>query len=90
MALSQHIFTWIRQAAREHWLPLLILVAPINWVVYLASRADNSGPLLPLPVVAFVVGLVLRPRHVWLVWLGAVVIQWVTTAAWGGWPSERG
>lgn len=87
MAHSQHIFTWIRQAAREHWLPLLILVAPINWVIYQADKADNIGPMLPLPAVAFVVGLALRPRHVWLVWLGAVLIQWVTMAAWGAYAT---
>ena len=39
--------------------------------------------MLPLPIVAFVIGLALRPRHVWLLWLGAVVVEWVTVIAWG-------
>lgn len=70
------ILEWLKQAAREHWLPLLVLFVPINWVVY-QSDADNVLPLLPLPIVAFVVGLVLRPRHVWLVWIGSVVMVWL-------------
>jgi hypothetical protein len=38
---------------------------------------------LILPAVALVVGFVLRPRHVWLVWLGAVVIQWIAMGVLG-------
>lgn len=38
---------------------------------------ESTPFLFILPVAAFVIGFVLRPRHVWLVWLGAVVIQWV-------------
>ncbi len=87
MTVPQRVWAWIEQAAREHWLPLLILVAPINWVVYQADKAENLAPMLPLPAVAFLVGLVLRPRHVWLVWLGAVVIQWATMAAWGAYAT---
>jgi hypothetical protein len=67
---------------REHWLPLLILVVPINWVVY-QSDADNVVPFLILPLVALVIGIVLRPRHVWLVWLGSVVIEWIVVGYMG-------
>jgi hypothetical protein len=73
---------WLQQAAREHRLPLLILVVPIFWVVY-QSDAETAVPLLILPVAAFLVGAALRPRHVWLVWLGAVVIQWIAMGVLG-------
>jgi hypothetical protein len=76
MSASQRFWNWVKTAAQQHWLPLLILVLPIHWVVY-QSDASSGGPLFVLPAAAFVVGYVLRPRHVWLIWLGAVVIQWI-------------
>ena len=76
MNVTQRLFTWLRRAAEEHWLPLAIIAVPIFWVVW-NSDAPNVLPLLPLPIVALAVGFFLRPRHVWLIWLGAVVIQWV-------------
>lgn len=76
-------WAWLYEAARDHWLSLLILVAPIIWVVYQADKAENVIPMLPLPIVAFGIGLLLRPRHDWLVWLGAVVIEWITVIVWG-------
>lgn len=83
MPASQRLFAWLKTAAREHWLSLLILVVPINWVVYQADKARDIIPMLPLPLVAFAVGLALRPRHLWLVWLGSVVIQWIVMGIWG-------
>jgi len=82
MGAFSRLFAWLKVAAREHWLPLLILAVPINVVVW---RSDTAGPLLVLsvPLGAAVVGLVLRPRHVWLVWLGSVVIEWIALAVWG-------
>lgn len=74
--------SWAKAAAREHWRPLLILVAPINWVVW-HSDAETAYPLLPLPLVALAVGALLRPRHVWFVWLASVVIEWVVVGIWG-------
>lgn len=71
-----NVTAWVRTAARQHWLPLLILAVPIFWAVW-NSDADNALPMLPLPIAALAVGFFLRPRHVWLVWLGAVVIQWI-------------
>lgn len=82
MNAFQRFPTWSKQAAREHWLPLAILVVPINWVVW-QSDADNVYPFLILPLVAFVVGFSLRPRHVWLVWLGSVVVTWIVVGVWG-------
>lgn len=83
MTPSQRLSAWLRTAAREHWLALLILVVPISWVVYQADKAQDVIPMLPLPLVAFAVGLVLRPRHLWVVWLGSVVIQWIVMGIWG-------
>jgi len=82
MNAYQRLWEWTKTAAREHWLPLLILLAPINWVVY-RSDADNVLPLLILPLVALVVGLVLRPHHVWLVWLSSVVMLWIVAGYMG-------
>jgi len=82
MNAFQRLTAWSQRAAREHWLPLLILVAPINWVVW-QSDADTIFPFLILPLVALIVGVALRPRHVWLVWLGSVVVEWITVGVWG-------
>lgn len=82
MDIVQWALKWSKQAVREHWLPLLILVAPINWVVW-QSDASNAIPMLPLPIIAFIIGFTLRPRHVWLLWLGSVVLEWVTVGLWG-------
>lgn len=82
MKLWQRLAAWSTAAASEHWLPLLILVAPINWVVW-QSDADSVYPFLVLPAVAFVVGMVRRPRHVWLVWLGSVMLEWIVVGLWG-------
>lgn len=79
MNAFSRILEWSKQAAREHWLPLLILFVPVNWVVY-QSDADNVLPLLPLPIVAFVVGLMLRPHHVWL---GSIVMVWIVVGYMG-------
>ena len=74
---------WFQETVRDHWLPLVILIFPIIWVVYQSDKADNVIPMLPLPVVAFGIGLLLRPRYVWLIWLGAVVLEWITVIVWG-------
>ncbi|HAX24407.1 MAG TPA: hypothetical protein PK593_06730 [Thermomicrobiales bacterium] len=71
-----NLTAWMKTAAREHWLPLLALAVPIFWVVW-NSDASTAMPMLPLPIVALAVGYFLQPRRVWLVWLGAVVVQWV-------------
>lgn len=82
MAAVQHVGVWFREAARQHWLPLLVLVLPIHWVVY-QSDADTVVPFLILPAVALLIGVVLRPRHVWLIWFGAVIIQWIAMGVLG-------
>lgn len=73
---------WITTAVREHWLPLVLLVVPIGLVVW-GTELESTPFLFILPVAAFVIGFVLRPRHVWLVWLGAIVIQWVAMGVLG-------
>jgi len=82
MATAHRLETWLRVAAREHWQPLLLLVAPIAAVVW-ATRFEFALPLLILPGAAFTIGFVLRPRHVWIVWLGSVVIQWIAMGVLG-------
>ncbi|MBI2764839.1 MAG: hypothetical protein HYX53_02880 [Chloroflexi bacterium] len=73
---------WAVTAFGQHWLPLLLLVAPIGLVVW--STGLESTPLLfVLPVAAFAIGFLLRPRHVWIIWLGAVVIQWAAMGVFG-------
>jgi hypothetical protein len=82
---------WVKEMARDHWLSLLILLAPINWVVYQSDKADNVLPLLPLPLVALIVGFILRPRHVWFVWLASVVMLWIVVGYMGKYnDSESG
>lgn len=83
MNTLHRLAAWSKEAAREHWLPLLILAAPINWVVYQSDNAENIFPMLPLPAVAFAIGFALRPRHVWILWLGSVVIEWVVVGYMG-------
>lgn len=74
---------WTKRAAREHWLPLLLMVLPIHLVVW---RSDTASFLFVMivPFAAFVVGAALQPRHIWLVWLGSVVIQWIAMGIFGG------
>ena len=88
MNAFQRLSAWLKTAAREHWLPLLILVVPINWVVYQADKASNIYPMLPL--VAFAVGFALRPRHVWLLWLGSVLIEWIVVGYMGKFNDPAG
>jgi hypothetical protein len=87
--LLRRLVAWLVVAAREHWLALLILAVPINWVVY-QSDASNAVPMLPLPIVAFAVGFFLRPRHVWLLWLGSVVLEWIVVGYMGKYNDPTG
>jgi hypothetical protein len=66
----------------EHWLPLLLLVAPIGFVVW-STELESTPLLFVLPVAALLIGFWLSPRHVWLIWLGAVVIQWAAMGVFG-------
>jgi len=67
----------------------LLLVAPIGFVVW-STGVDSTPLLFVLPVAALVIGFRLRPRHVWLVWLGAVVIQWVAMGVFGKYIDPEG
>lgn len=73
---------WLIASFNEHRLALALLVVPIGFVVW-ATEFETALLLLVLPVAAFVVGFALRPRHVWVVWLGAVVIQWIAMGVLG-------
>ncbi|HUZ03498.1 MAG TPA: hypothetical protein VMU89_24395 [Thermomicrobiaceae bacterium] len=90
MTVLRRLSAWLKVAAREHWLSLLILAVPINWVVYQSDTAENILPMLPLPLVAFAIGLTLRPRHVWLLWLGSVVIEWLVVGYMGKYSEPGG
>lgn len=74
--------TWVVSAWQQHWRPLLLLVAPIGLVVW-STELESTPVLFVLPAAALAVGFFLRPRHVWLVWLGAVVIQWLAMGVFG-------
>ena len=76
------IAAWLKGTLGEHWLPLALLVAPIGVVVW-GTELESAPFLLILPLAAFAIGWWLRPRHVWFVWLGAVVIQWVAMGVLG-------
>lgn len=82
MRIFQRVVAWLKAAAFGHWKSLALLVLPITYVVW-NSDADSVLPLLPLPIAAFFIGYLLIPRHVWIVWLGAVVIQWIAMGVLG-------
>lgn len=80
---------WLKTAFEQHWLALVLLVVPIGLVVW-ASEWEGLLFVLILPVSAFAVGFVLRPRHVWFVWLCAVVIQWIAMGVLGKYGDPQG
>lgn len=80
---------WLKTAFEEHRLALAALIVPIGLVVW-ASEWEGLLFVLILPVSAFAVGFALRPRHVWVVWLGAVVIQWVAMGVLGNYNDPEG
>jgi hypothetical protein len=82
LSAFQSLARWSKTAAQQHWLPLLLLVVPIGLVVG-GTELESTPFLLILPAAALAVGFGLRPRHVWLVWLGAVVIQWIAMGVLG-------
>jgi hypothetical protein len=84
MSASGHRGSWLRTVASERWLPLLILVLPINiavgvWVLDWPWFAL----VLVVPIVAAALGWIAQPRHIWEVWIGAIVILWITMGVWG-------
>lgn len=80
---------WSANAAREHWRALAFLVLPIGIAVW-STGIESALPLLVVPIAAFAVGYLLRPRHLWLVWLGAVVIQWIAMGVLGKYANPEG
>lgn len=80
---------WLKTAFEQHWRALLLLIVPIGLVVW-ASEWEGLVFVLILPISAFVIGFVLRPRHVWFVWLSAVVIQWIAMAVLGKYADPDG
>jgi hypothetical protein len=69
----------------EWGVPALILALPIFGVFWL----DELGALL-LFIVAFGVGLILRPKHLWIIWIEAVVLTWLAGGAYTLWGEDSG
>jgi hypothetical protein len=76
--------SWLLTTFRDHWLPLLILIIPINiavgvwvldwpWFTFVAV----------VPIVSVAIGWIIRPHYIWVVWIGAVVILWISMGIWG-------
>ena len=65
-----------RRHLREYGLPLLLLTIPTIGIFWL----DELGALI-LFLVALSIGLVLRPAHLWIVWLGTIVLWWLAGGA---------
>jgi hypothetical protein len=78
MTIQHRTTAWLRELFHEHWLPLLIMVAPIVLAVGVwTSESWWFGLIVMVPIAAAIVGYMLRPRHVWIMWIGAVVTQWI-------------
>ena len=80
---------WLKTAFEQHWRALVLLIPPIGLVVW-ASEWEGLLFVLILPASAFAFRFVLRPRHVWFIWLCAVVIQWLAMAALGKYADPEG
>jgi hypothetical protein len=84
MSAVDRQMSWLRNTVNEHWLPIAILVIPINiavgvWVLDWPWVAF----ILVVPITAAVLGWVLRPRHIWFVWIAAILILWISMGIWG-------
>ena len=73
---------WLAKTLREHRLPLLLLIPPITLAVW-STGLEIGLFLFAVPIASALIGYFTRPRHVWLIWLGAVVIQWAAMGALG-------
>ena len=71
-----NVTAWVKTGVHEHWLAAALLVIPVVLATWF------SAIVWLVPLAAFVIGIVLRPRHVWAVWLGSVVILWVSLGVW--------
>jgi hypothetical protein len=67
----------------EWGLPILLLILPVFAAVWIG----DSGTL-GLPVMALAIGLLLRPRHLWIIWLEVIVLFWLAGATWTLWGDE--
>lgn len=66
-------------------LPALLLAPAIAGVFWL----DELGALM-LATAALLVGAILRPAHLWIVWLETVVICWLAGGAYTLWGESSG
>lgn len=68
---------------KEYGVPLLILM-PLA-----VTFAIGGWVLLIYSAAALLVGLAFKPRHVWIPWLGAILLLWTAGAVMllsGNWP----
>jgi hypothetical protein len=76
--------TRLGTAIRGHWLSLLILVIPINIAVGVWVLDWPWFTLvLVVPITSVVLGWTVHPQHIWIVWLGTIVILWISMGIWG-------
>jgi hypothetical protein len=54
-------------------LPLGLLVVPV-----LLSLVSYGEYLIGCAPVAFAIGIILNPRRLWPIWIGAIVVMWVS------------
>jgi hypothetical protein len=72
-----------RHRLTEWGVPALILALPIFGVFWF----DALGALL-LALVAFGIGLFLRPKHLWIIWIEAILLWWLAGGAWSQWGED--
>lgn len=72
-----------RHQPTEWGVPALLLALPILGVFWL----DAFGGLMLL-IVSFGIGWLLRPKHLWIIWIEAIALWWLAGGAWSLWGDE--
>lgn len=62
-----------RDWPREIALPLILLFIPV-----LLSLVSYGEYLIGCAPVAFVIGLILKPKRLWPIWMGAIALVWLS------------
>src|SRR5690349_10309873 len=78
VSLVSRAVTWLKQTIWEHRWALLVLAPPACAVAWLS----DSSWLFVTPVIAFLLGLLLQPRHLWVLWLGAAIFAMAGALIW--------
>jgi hypothetical protein len=72
-------WSWLTHTIWEHRWSFVVLV-PVGWLV--PWLPEDSGWIFAIPLVALLVGMILQPRHVWVVWLGAALLMIPSMLVW--------